>query len=99
MRPGLMASARASHDVKNTRIIHLDRPLTVGLLQDVPSRSRHRNGITDECIGKKACELEESKVATLIEGPNTKKYITYLQQQRNVSWIGLLKVQEVGNPV
>jgi hypothetical protein len=94
-----MALAIASHDDKNTRIIHLDRPLTVGLLQDVPSRSRHRNGITDECIGRKACELEESKVATPIEGPNTKKYIANLQQQRNISWIGLLKVEEVGNPV
>jgi hypothetical protein len=71
MRPGVMALARASHNVENTKIIHLDRPRIVGLLQDVPSRSRHRNGITDECIGRKACELGKSKVATLWKVLNT----------------------------
>lgn len=56
MRLGVIALARASHNVDTNSRFHLDRPLPTALLQDAPSKSRHRNGITDECIGWKACE-------------------------------------------
>ncbi len=55
---GVIALATASHIEHKPKRIHRDCGLPMEReLQDTPSQFRHRNGITDECIWRKACEL------------------------------------------
>jgi hypothetical protein len=83
MRAGDIALATAPHIGKIASNIHDEQKIDVELLLPQDEPPRHRNGITDACILRKACGLDNNKDTTYA-GPVAYRRILKPQDRRKI---------------